>query len=96
MAAIKMDPAEMTTKAAQLDQKGTEFSTVVTEMESLVKQLCGAWDGAASDAYATQFEGLKPGFKKVEELIEDLAQQIRDISKIISDADQDIANKLNS
>lgn len=96
MATIKMDPSEMTAKAAQLNQKGDAFHTVVTEMETLVKQLCGAWDGAASDAYATQFNGLKPGFQKVEELIQDLAQQIRDISKIISDADQDIANKLNS
>lgn len=96
MAAIKMHPAEMAAKATQLDQKGTEFSTVVTEMESLVNQLCGAWEGAASDAYATQFQGLKPGFKQVEELIGDLAQQIRDISKIISDADQDIASKLKA
>ena len=96
MATIKMDPAEMTAKASQLDAKGDEFNTVVTEMEKLVNQLCSAWDGAASDAYATQFQGLKPGFKDVEQLIQDLAQQIRDISKIISDADEDIAKKLNS
>lgn len=96
MSAIKMDPAEMAAKASQLDAKGTEFNTVVTQMGKLVNELCGAWDGAASDAYATQFEGLKPGFKEVEQLIQDLAQQIRDISKIMTDADQEIANKLNA
>lgn len=35
MAAIKMAPAEMTAK-------GDEFDTVVAQMETLVKQLCGA------------------------------------------------------
>ncbi len=96
MASIKMDPNEMTTKAKQLDTKGTEFNRIVTEMETLVTQLCGAWEGSASDAFEAQFKELKPGFKKTEELIGDLAQQIRDISKIMIDADTDISKKLKS
>ncbi|MDE6625488.1 MAG: WXG100 family type VII secretion target [Lachnospiraceae bacterium] len=96
MASIKMDPTEMAAKATQLDKKGTEFSTIVNQMESLVKELCGAWDGAASDEYDSQFARLKPGFKATEELIGDLAQQIRDISKIMTDADTDIAKKLKN
>lgn len=96
MASIKMDPAEMTAKANQLDAKGTEFNTIVTQMGNLVTQLCGAWDGSASDEFSAQFERLKPGFKETEDLIGDLAQQIRDISKIMTDADTDIANKLKN
>lgn len=96
MASIKMDPAEMTSKASQLDTKGTEFNTIVTEMGNLVTELCGAWDGSASDEFAEQFERLKPGLKETEDLIGDLAQQIRDISKIMTDADDDIAKKLKN
>ncbi|MCM1500972.1 MAG: WXG100 family type VII secretion target [Clostridium sp.] len=96
MAKIKMDPAEMTTMATQLDKKGTEFHTTVTKMEQLVRKLCGAWEGAASDAFDQQFTELKPGFTKTEQLIKDLAQQVRDICKIISDTDDEIAKKLKS
>lgn len=96
MASIKMDPAEMTVKANQLDAKGKEFNEIVTQMGRLVTQLCGAWDGSASDEFEAQFKRLKPGFKQTEELISDLAQQIRDISKIMTDADTNIANKLKN
>lgn len=96
MSTIKMDPSEMTAKADQLDRKGTEFNRIVTQMGNLVTQLCGAWDGSASDEFEEQFKRLKPGFKETEELIGDLAQQIRDISKIMTDADTNIANKLKN
>ncbi len=96
MASIKMDPGEMTLKANQLDAKGTEFHTIVTQMGTLVTQLCGAWEGSASDAFEAQFKRLKPGFKETEDLIGDLAQQIRDISKIMTDADNDISKKLKN
>lgn len=91
-----MDPSEMTAKANQLDAKGREFNALVTQMGNLVTQLCGAWEGAASKAFDAQFKRLKPGFKETEELIGDLAQQIRDISKIMTDADRDISNKLKN
>lgn len=96
MASIKMDPTEMKAKATQLDTKGTEFNAIVTQMGTLVTQLCGAWEGEASDAFEAQFARLKPGFKETEDLISDLAQQIRDISKIMTDADTDISNKLKN
>lgn len=96
MASIKMDPVEMASKANQLDAKGTEFNAIVTQMGNLVTELCGAWEGAASVAFDEQFEKLKPGFKETEILIGDLAQQIRDISKIMMDADEDISNKLKN
>lgn len=96
MAKIKMDPTEMTSKALQLDKQGDELKRVVTKMTTLVTQLCGAWEGSASTAFMTQYNGLKPGFTKTEKLVHDLAKQVRDISKIMADADSDIAKKLNA
>lgn len=95
-AKITMDPQEMTAKANQLDSKGNEFHQVVKEMETLVTQLCNAWEGSASAAFEVQFKGLKKSFKATEELIGDLAQQVRDISKIMTDADDTIAKKLKN
>lgn len=96
MANIKMEPEEMSAKASQLNQKGAEFHEVVTDMGQLVTQLCGAWDGAASDAFADQFARLKPEFQKTETLIQDLAQQVRDICRIIVATDDDIAKRINA
>ena len=94
MSKIKMDPVEMSSKASQLDKQGDEFGKAIKQIDRLVTQLCGAWDGQASDAFSAQFKQLKPSLQKTEQLIHDLSKQVKDISKIMSDADTEIAKKL--
>lgn len=89
-----MDLEDMAAKAKQLEEKGDQFHTIVTQMESLVKQLCAAWTGASSVEFDAQFARLKPGFQDTEDLIDDLAQQIRDIGNIMADTDDKVAEKL--
>ena len=91
---IHMSPEQMETEATGFENDKTEFEAVVNSMQNRVTSLCETWEGASSQAFANQFEELKPGFNATSQLIEDIASQLRAISAALQEADSQIASKL--
>ncbi|MCM1145147.1 MAG: WXG100 family type VII secretion target [Blautia sp.] len=91
---IRMSPEELEAEAVRFEKNKEEFEQVVNDMGSHVTSLCQTWEGASSQAFAEQFEQLKPGFTATSELLADIAQQLRSISAAMVDADMQIAKQL--
>lgn len=91
---IHMSPEQMETEALGFEKDKTEFETVVNSMQNRVTSLCETWEGASSQAFADQFEELRPSFNATSQLITDIAAQLRAISAALQDADSQIASKL--
>jgi WXG100 family type VII secretion target len=91
---IKMSPEEMESAAGNFEKSRADFDTVVNQMKQMVNNLCSQWAGQSSQAFETQFTDLQPSFQKTDELITDIATQLRNVSSTMTQMDQDIASKI--
>ncbi len=94
MGNIRLSPDEMNQKATEFNQQGEEFEACVEKMGGLVSALEQEWEGQSSQAFAQQFNDLRPSFQKTKELINDIAQQLRDVSEAMVSVDQEISQKI--
>src|SRR5699024_3986724 len=94
MGNIRLSPDEMNQKATEFNQQGEEFEASVEKIGSLVSALEQEWEGQSSQAFAQQFNDLPPSFQKTKELINDIAQQLRDVSTAMVDVDQEISQRI--
>ena len=52
------------------------MGNVISRMDSLLSALQSEWEGEASNAYASRFQELRPGFVRAQELITEIAQSL--------------------
>jgi WXG100 family type VII secretion target len=91
---IRITPERMVDRAKEFNTEGTNFQDVVTKMTSLVDILQEEWEGQASASFKEQFDSLKPGFQKVRELIDDIAEQLVDTAHALETLDGEISSKI--
>lgn len=89
---IRLQPEQLRDKAQQFDAQAEAVDGVIAAMTSLLGELQEEWHGAASEAYAEEFNELKPSFQKAEQLIEDIANQLRGAASTLEQTDADIAS----
>ena len=53
---IRMTPSVMRDRAGEYLQQSEELQSIITNLNGLLDQLQGEWEGQASRAYADQFE----------------------------------------
>ncbi len=94
MGEIHMSPEELETEATGFENDKDQFVQVVSSMASRVTRLTETWKGQASEAFATQFADLTPGFEATSELIADIAAQLRSISSAMVESDSHIASQI--
>ena len=90
---IRMTPDKMRERARSYNDQAKKVGEVINNMDRLLRQLQSEWEGAASQSYANRYEELKPGFKKVETLIEEISKALTSTAKIVEDTDKSIANQ---
>ena len=90
---IRITPDQMRERANQYRAEADIVNGVINRMDSLLQQLQSEWEGAASESYAARYQELKPGFKKAEELIREIAAALDSTSKIVEETDTNIANQ---
>ena len=90
---IRITPDQMREKAAMYRVEADTVNGVIAKMDSLLGQLQGEWEGAASESYAARYQELKPGFMKAEELIREIAAALDSTAKIVEETDNNIANQ---
>lgn len=89
--AIRITPDSMRERANQYRNEAQKVNDVIAQMDSLLGQLQGEWEGAASQAYAARFSELRPGFVKAEELINEIAAALVATANTMEQTDADIA-----
>ena len=69
---------------------------VIGKIDSLLQQLQSEWEGASSESYAVRYQELKPGFKKAEKLIREIAATLDSTAKIVEETDSNITGQFRA
>lgn len=93
---IRMTPETMRTRAGEYSTQANNLQSIITKMDGLLKNLQSEWEGNASEAYATRFNELRPGFVKAKELIDEISASLRKTAEIVEQTDQSIANQFRA
>ncbi len=93
---IRITPDQMRERAGQYRNEADNVNGVISSMDTLLSNLQGEWEGAASESYAARYAELKPGFQKAEELIREIASALDSTASIVETTDSDIAAQFNA
>lgn len=91
---IRVTPAELYSTANQYANESGMVTEQVSRLNGLIEHLNSIWEGASSQAFANQYEELKPSFLKMAELLQDVSTQLNSTGKVLEDTDQQIANQI--
>ena len=92
---IRMTPEQMRSRAGEVRNQGENFQEVINRMQNIINELQTEWEGAASRAFAQQFDALKPSFNDMRQLIADIGTQLDATANAVEQLDQDIASKFH-
>ncbi|RID89389.1 WXG100 family type VII secretion target [Peribacillus asahii] len=91
---IRVTPAELESMATRYNGESGQVGEQVIRLNSMIKELEGAWEGEASRAFSEQYEALKPSFIQMQQLLEDISVQLSNTGKALADADNQIASQI--
>lgn len=91
---IRITPDQMRMRANEYRVEAENVQGVIAKMDSLLNQLQGEWEGAASRAYASRFQELRPGFVQAKELIDEIARALDNTASALEQTDAQIATGL--
>lgn len=90
---IRITPDQMRERASEYRIEAENVGGVISKMDTLLQRLQEEWEGQSSQAYAERYLELKPGFQKVQALIDEIAGALDSTAKIIEETDQGIASQ---
>lgn len=93
MGQIRMTPETMRTRAGEYTKQAEALQDIIKQMDSLLKKLQSEWEGSASQAYATRFTQLRPGFVKAKDLIDEISTALKSTAKVVEETDNKIASQ---
>lgn len=91
---IRITPDQMRGRANEYRREADNVQHVIGRMDTLLGQLQGEWEGAASTAYAARFGELRPGFVRAKELIDEIARALDSTARALEDTDAQIASSM--
>lgn len=91
---IRVTPEELRAMAKQYGVESQEVLNQVDRLNRMISDLKSMWEGASSEAFADQYEQLKPSFIKMSDLLQDVNQQLDQTANTLESTDQDIANQI--
>ncbi|UYO35068.1 WXG100 family type VII secretion target [Bacillus zhangzhouensis] len=91
---IRVTPEELRATAKQYGVESQEVLNQVDRLNRMITDLKGMWEGASSEAFADQYEQLKPSFIKMSDLLTDVSNQLDQTANTLESTDQDIASQI--
>ncbi|PLT31942.1 WXG100 family type VII secretion target [Bacillus sp. V5-8f] len=91
---IRVTPGELRTVAGQYSTESGNVAELVSRLDNMRDHLRNIWEGASSDAFAQQYEELKPSFVQMSTLLEEVSQQLSKSADILEETDQQIASQI--
>lgn len=89
---IRITPDQMRSRAGEYRVEADNVGSVISRMDSLLSALQSEWEGEASNAYASRFQELRPGFVRAQELITEIAQSLDSTAQALEETDANIAS----
>ncbi|MCY9019981.1 WXG100 family type VII secretion target [Priestia aryabhattai] len=91
---IRVTPAELRDMAGRYNNEGGQVQELVSRLDTMKNQLQDMWEGASSEAFAAQYEELKPSFVEMSNLLTKIAKQLDDSANVLEDTDNQIASQI--
>ena len=91
---IKLEYADLISKADQLRNQEETFGDCINQMQRIIGELQAGWEGRSADAYAEQFSDLLPAFEQTKNLINMIQNERRQTVQDMQTADEKIASRL--
>jgi len=88
-----MSPEQMRSRAGEVRQQGETFQEVINRMGNIINELQSEWEGQASQAFAQQFDRLRPSFNEMRQLVDDIGTQLNGTANAVEQLDQEIASR---
>jgi len=83
----------MRSRAGEVRQQGETFQEVINRMGNIINELQSEWEGQASQAFAQQFDRLRPSFNEMRQLVDDIGTQLNGTANAVEQLDQEIASR---
>jgi WXG100 family type VII secretion target len=93
---IRVTPAELRDMAGRYNNESGQVQELVSRLDTMKSQLQDMWEGASSEAFAAQYEELKPSFVEMSNLLTKIAKQLDDSANVLEDTDNQIASQIRS
>ncbi|GAA0443742.1 WXG100 family type VII secretion target [Virgibacillus sp. AGTR] len=91
---MRISPEELATIAQQYGMESGNVLNIVGNLDGLMEKLEEIWEGNAKDAFAGQYEELRPSFMQMVELLEDVQRQLASTAQTLHDTDATIASQM--
>jgi WXG100 family type VII secretion target len=91
---IRVTPAELRDMAGRYNNESGQVQELVSRLDTMKSQLQDMWEGASSEAFAAQYEELKPSFIEMSNLLTKIAKQLDDSANVLEDTDNQIASQI--
>lgn len=90
---IRMSPDTMRERALQTDRQAETMQNLISAMESLLNTLKAEWEGEAMKGYEDRYNQIKPVLKNANELLIEIAKNLRATANIVEQTDMQIASQ---
>lgn len=80
--------------AGRYTNESGQVQELVSRLDTMKNQLQDMWEGASSEAFAAQYEELKPSFVEMSNLLTKIAKQLDDSANVLEDTDNQIASQI--
>lgn len=91
---IRVSPDQLHQRANQYKVQAEKLEEVVAQLDNLLSQLRGEWEGAAADAFAASYEEIRAGFQEAVELAHEIASALDSTAQAFEEMDQQLAQAL--
>ncbi len=90
---IRMTPETMRTRAGQTDKQAENMQNLRTAMDNLLTTLKEEWEGDAMRGYEDRYNKIKPVLKNANDLLQEIANNLRATANIVEETDKRIASQ---
>ncbi|MGR9049151.1 WXG100 family type VII secretion target [Halobacillus faecis] len=91
---IRLTPDELREFARQYNTESSNVQELVSRLDGMSGQLQEIWEGASSQAFAAQYQELRPAFERMSTLLAEVSQQLNSTATTLEDTDQQIAGQI--
>ncbi|MED1602060.1 hypothetical protein BTR22_17165 [Alkalihalophilus pseudofirmus] len=91
---IRLTPAELRDVARQYDTESGNIYDLITRLDGMSSHLQDVWEGASSQAFAQQYQELRPSFDRMAALLNEVSMQLANSAQVLEDTDRQIASQI--
>ncbi|MCA0970750.1 WXG100 family type VII secretion target [Halobacillus litoralis] len=91
---IRLTPDELREFARQYNNESANVQDLIGRLDGMSGQLQEIWEGASSEAFAAQYQELRPSFEKMSTLLAEVSQQLNNSANTLEETDQNIAGQI--